>query len=419
MNKRAIILAYLLLALSLLTSGCIGLLPLEEEPITGDFGPKVTLQEQQSRTFQTLWKHLEQNYIYYETAGVDWQALEAKYLEQINAGLTAEEFTALMEELRAELPAGSFTYQSRAQRIETDTGDFTSYEGIGAFVGFAAEPEPHIILLDVISGSPAEQAGLKAHDSILAIDGEPIRLEEGLRAVERVRGPADSQVRLEIRSPGEQPRSVEVRRGRLTSTGKLQAFNVRNTNYGYLLFPPVGYDTLDEDVVQSLQVMTSNRVLEGLILDLRIASSSGGWPLETLYTMFYDGELGEFYDRENREMVRVEGQDVFSSQEVPLVVLVGANTTGTPEILAAALQAHERAIVIGQKTPGEIEVSAPFYLPDGSEAFIQTTSFVLPSGQDVGVSGVIPDIEIEAGWDEVLPDRDPVFDRAVEVLDEL
>ena len=100
-------------------------------------------------------------------------------------------------------------------------------------------------------------------------------------------------------------------------------------------------------------------------------------------------------------------------------MLVGANTTGSPEILAAALQAHERAIVIGQKTPGEIEVSAPFYLPDGSEAFIQTTSFVLPSGQDVGVSGVIPDIEIEAGWDEVLPDRDPVFDRAVEVLDEL
>jgi carboxyl-terminal processing protease len=418
MNKRAIILAYLLLALSLLTSACIGLLPLEEEPLTGDFGPKVTLQEQQTRTFQTLWNHIEQNYIYYETAGVDWQALEAKYLERINAGLTTEEFVALMEELQADLPAGSFTYQSRAQRIETDTTDLSSYEGIGAFVGFDPEPEPHMILLDVIQGSPAEQAGLRAHDSIFAIDGEPIRLEEGMRAIERIRGPADSVVMLEIRSPGEEARSVEVRRGRLTSTGKLQTFNVRNTNYGYLLFPPVGYNTLGEDVVQSLQVMTSNRVLEGLILDLRIASSSGGWPLETLFTMFYDGELGEFYDRENRELIRVAGQDVFSSQEVPLVVLVGANTTGSPEILAAALQAHERAIVIGQRTPGEIEGSLPFYLPDGSEAFIQTTSFVLPNGQDVGVTGVIPDIEIEVGWDEVLPDQDPVFDRAVEVLDE-
>jgi carboxyl-terminal processing protease len=259
---------------------------------------------------------------------------------------------------------------------------------------------------------------LKAHDSILAIDGNPILLEEGLSAVDRVRGPAGSSVTLSIQSPGGAERSVEVKRGKLTSTGRLEAYNLTGTNYGYLLFPPVGYDTLDEDVVQSLQALTTNRRLEGLILDLRIASSSRGWPLEALYTMFYDGALGDFYNRTDKQSVEVQGQDMFGSQDVPLAVLVGQNTSGTPEILAAGLQMNERAIVIGENTPGSIEVSSPFYLPDGSEIFIQTTSFVLPNGEEVGTSGVAPDFPVEAGWDEILPNNDPVLDRAIQHLDE-
>jgi carboxyl-terminal processing protease len=418
MNKRATFIPIVVIILSLFLSACIGLIPLEEEPVSGEFGPQASLQEQQTRTFEALWKNLEENYIYYETAEVNWSGLRQQYLERVSAGLTVEEFDALLQELQAELPEGSLTYQSRAERIEADVADASSYEGIGAFVGFNGEPEPHIVLLDVIEGSPAEQAGLKAHDSIFAIDGNPILLEEGLRAVDRVRGPAGSSVTLSIQSPGETERSVEVKRGKLTSTGRLEAYNLTGTNYGYLLFPPVGYEMLDEDVVQSLQAFTTNRQLEGLILDLRIASSTRGWPLEAIYTMFNDGTLGDFYNRTDKQSVEVQGQDVFGSQEVPLTVLVGQNTNGTPEILAAGLQMNERAIVIGEKTPGSIEAATSFYLPDGSEIFIQTTSFVLPNGNEVGTDGVVPDVAVEAGWDEILPNSDPVLDRAIEYLDE-
>jgi C-terminal processing protease CtpA/Prc len=212
---------------------------------------------------------------------------------------------------------------------------------------------------------------------------------------------------------------VDVKRGKLNTVGRLEAFNLRGTNYGYLLFPPVGYDTLDEDVVKSMQAFTTNRTLEGLILDLRIASSTRGWPLEAIYTMFNDGPMGDFYTRNDKQTVRVEGQDVFGSQQVPLIVLVGQNTNGTPEILAASLQAHERATVVGEQTPGSIEGATSYYLPDGSELFIQTTSFMLPSGTEVGTQGVVPDIPVEAGWDEVLPDQDPVLDEAIELLDDL
>jgi carboxyl-terminal processing protease len=418
MNRKAKLFPLTILLFSFLLSACMGLLPLEEEPVAGDFGPQLSLQEQQTETFETLWKHLEENYIYYETAEVDWDSLHDQYLQRVNAGLTPEEFSALIEDLQAELPDGSLAYQSRAERIETDIADTSSYEGIGAFVGFNEEPEPHIVLLDVIEGSPAEQAGLKAHDSIFEIDGSPILLKEGITAVDRVRGPAGSSVTLGIQSPSGSERSVEVKRGKLSSTGQLEAYNLTGTNYGYLLFPPVGYDTLDEDVVKSLEAFTTNRQLEGLILDLRIASSTRGWPLEAIYTMFYNGAMGEFYNRKDKQMVEVKGQDVFGSQEVPLVVLVGRNTSGTPEILAASLQLHERAVVIGEKTPGSIEAATSYYLPNGSEIFVQTTSFVLPNGIEIGTTGVLPDVPIEAGWDEILPDDDPVLDRAIETLEQ-
>src|SRR5215211_1115361 len=332
MNKKAKFLPLSILLLSFMLSACIGLLPLEDEPVAGEFGPQTSLQEQQTRTFETIWKHFEDNYIYFESADTDWDALRDQYLERVKAGQTPEEFSTLIEELQAELPEGSLVYQSRQERIDTDTVDASSYEGIGAFVGFSEEPEPHIILLDVIEGSPAEQAGLKAHDSIFAIDGNPVLLEEGISAVDRVRGPSGSSVTLSIQSPGGSERSIEVKRGKLSSTGKLQALSLPGTGYGYLLFPPVGYTSLADEVVQSMQTLTTNQKLEGLILDLRIASSSRGWPLEALYTMFYNGPMGEFYNRTDKQLVQVKGQDVFSSQKVPLVILVGKNTNGSPEI---------------------------------------------------------------------------------------
>src|SRR5215216_4408383 len=358
MSKKAIFLPFLLLIISFILSACIGLLPLEEEPTNGNFGPKTSPQEQQIRTFESLWKHLEDNYIYFETADVDWNSLHDKYLEQINTGRTADEFTSLMKDLGTELPAGSLAYETRAERIDADTVDTSSYEGIGAFVGFSKNPEPHIVLLAVMDGSPAEQAGLKAHDSILEIDGTPIQLDEGITAVNRVRGPAGSSVTLSIQSPGSSERSIDVKRGKLSSTDKLESSILPETKYGYMLFPPLGYSTLLDDVTQSLQTFTTNQTLEGVILDLRIAGSTRGWPLEDIYNLFYHGAMGEFYNRTQKQVVETKGQDVFSSQKVPLIILVGQNTTGSPEILAGSLQIHKRATVIGETTPGSIETSS-------------------------------------------------------------
>ena len=415
--KRKTVLSPLILILSIVLSACIGLLPLDEDSATGEFGPAYSPQEHQARVFESMWSHLQDNYIYYESADVDWDSVNKKYLERIDSGLSNEQFTALIEELQAELPSGSLTYQSRDERIEAETSDLSTYDGIGAFIGFSENPVPHIILLSVIEGSPAEEAGLKAHDSIFSIDGNPVQLEEGVNAVNRIRGPAGSSVTLDVQSPGEPERSIELQRAKLTSTGTLESRLIPDTNYGYMLFPPIGYTALIGDVQESLQSFTTNRTLDGLILDLRIAGSARGWPLEELLTLFHDGSIGEFYNSENqKEVVTINGEDQFSSQSVPLVILVGQNTTGSPEIFAASLQAGGRAELVGANTPGEIESTASFYLPNGSRVFIESASFRLPNGEEIGNSGVKPDVEVEAGWDQILPDADPVLDSGIDLL---
>ena len=415
--KRKTIVFPLILIVSIMLSACMGLIPLDENPATGNFGPSYSPEEHQTRAFESLWTHLKENYIYYDSADIDWDALNKKYLERINSGLSNEQFTALIQDLEAELPSGSLTYQTRAERIEAEISDSSSYDGIGAFIGFSEEPTPHIILLSVIKGSPAEEAGLKAHDSIFKIDGNPVQLDEGVNAVNRIRGPAGSSVTLDVQTPGKPERSIELQRAKLTSTGTLESDLIPGTNYGYLLFPPIGYTKLMEDVQKSLQSFTTNRTLEGLILDLRIAGSARGWPLEELFTMFHDGNVGEFYNSaKQRQVITINGQDQFSSQSVPLVVLVGQNTSGWPEILAASLQAGDRAEIVGANTPGAVETTASFYLPNGSRVFIESASFRLPDGEELGTNGVNPDVQIDAGWDEVLPDSDPVLEAAVELL---
>jgi C-terminal processing protease CtpA/Prc len=213
-----------------------------------------------------------------------------------------------------------------------------------------------------------------------------------------------------------QERTVEVTRAKLTGIPRLAAATIPGTDIGYLLFPPVDYEGLDQEILTSVQTLAANRDLKGIVLDLRIAGSSQNWPIDTLLTMFHDGRIGDFYNRNQQNTLEIEGQDVMGSQTMPLVVLVGENTRGFSEIFAAGLQMDERAVIIGERTPGEVESQSAFYLPDGSRMFVESTSFHLANGEELG-AGLAPDVEVQADWDEILPDEDPALREAVEILE--
>jgi len=76
-------------------------------------------------------------------------------------------------------------------------------------------------------------------------------------------------------------------------------------------------------------------------------------------------------------------------------------------------------VIVGEPTPGEVETQSAYYLPDGSRMFLQSASFRLANGDELGTTGVVPDVLVPGGWDQILPNQDPVLDQAIQILGSL
>lgn len=391
----------------------------ESEPAVSVSEP-IDVQALQRRTFDQLWSLVDENYVYEDFNGVDWIAVKNEYQSRLDGQVSADEFDAILQSMLGELPPGTVAFKTREQRIEEALEGTNSYQGIGTFVSVYDQPEPRIVLLSVMPESPAEGAGLQAHDAVLAIDGLPIQSGAETDLAGRVRGPAGSEVTLTVRSPGEETRDVVVERGTVQrSTQRLFWQVLPGTRVGYFLFPPIAYSDLAQDFVLGLRAMTERDGLEGIILDLRTVTMGSNWPAASLLPYFTDGSVGSFYTRSEAQEVDITGvSDIANSQQVPLVVITGPDTNGAAEIFAAVLQSFNRAIIMGMATPGNLEAASTFYLPNGYRLYLSTSSFRTVDGREVGLLGVEPDVALDVYWDEVTPDEDAVISSALQALSE-
>jgi carboxyl-terminal processing protease len=384
---------------------------------TPTLAPTSVAENRQLNVFETAWEAVRDQYVRVDYDGVDWEAVGDEYRAKVEAGLDDEAFNQLMRDLAAELPEGEASFQTRAERLEAETTDTSNYEGIGSFIAFRETPEPHVVILSVITGSPAEKAGLKAHDSIYAIDGQPIQADEAETVAERIRGPADTSVTITVQSPGGQRREVTIPRGRITATDSLLGNRSVALNIAYYRLPVVAEAEIADIIAQDLIARASTGDVDGVILDLRVThSGTSGWPLDQMLTLFGNGNLGEFYTREVTETLTIQGQDAGGSQTVPLVLLIGPDTEGSPEIFAGALHGSRRATLVGLPTPGDVEGFSDILLPDGSRLFLATSSFRTRDGKDLAQSGLPPDVKVDADWDQIASDEDPVLVEALSLL---
>jgi carboxyl-terminal processing protease len=399
--------------MTVLTTACLKSNSTSTEFVTPD------IHSLQLRTFETIWETVNDNYLYDDFQGIDWESAKDFHLNRLDEEVTPDEFTFIAEEMLAQLPSGSARLITREERIDRAITDLSTFEGIGAFVAVRDDPERRVLILSVMPGSPAQAAGIKAHDSIIAINETPISEIEPGEEIAHIRGPAGSDVALTVQSPDMEPRDILVTRGSVDRTqDRIYWELLANSNVAYFRFPPLTYEGIELDFVQGYQAMTTEGNLEAAILDLRVVNGAGNWPASGMLTVFSDGEVGEFFSRHNASPADVEGIDELeNSQNLPLAILVGPDTTGAAEIFAAALQANERAIIVGAATPGEVESETSFNLPDGSRLFLTTSSFRTPDGRDVGLSGVTPDVPVEVDWDELTAEDDAVREAALRALE--
>jgi carboxyl-terminal processing protease len=403
-----------LAALAMLVAACGGGQPevIKVTPI-----PTIDPVTRHLAVFDKAWTAVHTQYVRDDFHGLDWEAIGDEYRGRISAGLSDEEFAEAMQALLANLPENQATFETRQQRLDQETADRRTYHGIGAFIAFRSEPEPHVVILSIINDSPAQAAGLQPHDSIYAIDGLPFTEADAAVPAERIRGEPNSSVVLTVQSPGEPRREVTIDREQIVAADVLRGGYLEDLGVAYYRIPVAADSTLAQTIAENLLSIGEERPLNGLVIDLRVArSGNGSWPLSQMLTLFGNGELGEYYTRDGIDTLIIEGRNLAGSQTVPMMILVGPDTEGSPEIFAAALQSSGRARLVGLPTPGAVEGFTEVPLPDGSRIFLATSSFRTQANVDLANSGLVPDVAVDSDWDEITSERDPVLGAALSLL---
>ncbi len=278
--------------------------------------------------------------------------------------------------------------------LQDDTrGEFA---GIGVEVDFRND---RVTVISAIDGSPAQRAGMLPGDVIVSIDGLGVSGKNASELVKLMRGPAGTQVRVSVRRPG--------RDELLRFTLSRQVIEVSSV-LGADLAGQIAYlrikqfqsktDTELLEAVAQLRQRMGN--IAGVLLDLR--NNPGG--LVAAATSVADEFLpgGVVYSTRHRDNVveQVRASSGGSLQDCPMVVLVNEFSASASELLAGALQDHERATVIGARTFGKGSVQSIVDLPGGGGLRLTTMRYYTPAGRAIQVEGITPDLVVDSSLSE-------------------
>lgn len=373
------------------------------------------------RIFDQLWSTVNTQYVYPDFNGVDWAAAHPEYRTRIERGLSDEDFWQAMAEMIGRLndDHSSFLTPSEAREQDSQLQGHLSYVGIGIYAAAQASTE-HVVIFLVTPRSPAEAAGLRPHDAILAINGQPAINPDGRDNLDRLRGLAGTPVNLTIKSSGQAPREVSLTPARIDGTlrvtGRTLTIEPHARRIGYMLIPTLWDANIETSARAVLTNLMSGDPLDGLIIDMRINGGGISTNLLTLLGYFTSGRRGEFAGRSDVRPLVVTANPIGNSQSVPLVILVGDATESYAEVFAGVLREAGRAHLVGMKTAGNIETVYGYDFEDGSRAWIARETFVPPSRDIWEGTGLVPDISNGLRWDEFTDDDDPDIAAAIELL---
>jgi C-terminal peptidase prc len=308
---------------------------------------------------------------------------------------------------RFEDPQTAFTQQALSNGTE-------AYVGVGILtIGY----DDGLMITTVFPNSPAAEAGIKRRDMIVAVDGQPVAGD----GPSGIGGPVDTAVQLTVRSPGGDPRTVELVRRPVLAQYVPDVYLLPETRIGYALVQSFWAHDMVERLRSELHALldANDGQLDGLIIDLR--SNGGGWRsvLEGLLAHVVEGEVGAFYSQGKTAPLLITPSQLYPAlKDLPLVVLVDRETESYAEVFAAVAQARRDAEVIGVNTAGNTETIYAYDFDDGSRLWVAQEGFKLPDGANLEGRGVVPDRSIDVDWMRFSEARDPHIVEAIQVIQE-
>ncbi len=268
-----------------------------------------------------------------------------------------------------------------------------SYSGVGLEV---SNVDGLIVVVAPIDDTPAERAGILSGDTIIAINGTSVGVNEPLGTVSKMRGRAGTSVEITVARDGEEePISFKLRRE------SIRVASVRHE----VLEPAIGYvrvsqfnDSTANELSKAIDDMQEQQggMLDGLILDLR---NNPGGVLDSavdVSDLFLNAGIIVSADgrtEESRFTRKAHRGDVLDG--AAMAVLVNDGSASASEIVAGALQDHNRAMIVGTATFGKGLVQTVMPLSKGRAIKLTTSRFYTPSGATIQGKGIFPDVVIE------------------------
>lgn len=284
----------------------------------------------------------------------------------------------------------------------------------GKFGGLGIEvtmEDGFIRVISPIDETPAQRAGIKAGDLIVRLDDAPIKGMSLKKAVETMRGEKGTSINLTIMRKGSsQPLKIKVARD--TIHVKSVRTKLFDKQYGYIRISQFQTQS-GEDLIEAIKKLKveSGDKLKGIILDLR---NNPGGILESsvkISDAFLDksklANQGLIVYTEGRlpgSEIKEYAHDGDILQGAPIIVLVNGGSASASEIVAGALQDHQRALIVGTQTFGKGSVQTVLPLKDNHGLKLTTALYFTPSGRSIQAEGIVPDIEIQ---DIKMPESKP------------
>ena len=265
----------------------------------------------------------------------------------------------------------------------------------GSFSGIGIEVTIKNDLLTIVSPiaeTPADRAGLKANDIIIEINGTKTKNMGPYEAIKKLRGPKGTEVIISIHREGwENLKEITLTREIIP----LQSVKAEFLSPGFIYVRITNFQShSSKDFKTKLQQLKKEHSIKGLILDLR--NNPGGLLHQAVSIADYFLDEGRIVYTKGR---RKEQNTVFSAHETgekkyPLVILVNEGSASASEIVAGAVQAHKRGIIVGTQSFGKGSVQTIIPLPDGAGLRMTTARYYTPDDRSIQALGITPDVVV-------------------------
>src|ERR1035441_1151558 len=270
----------------------------------------------------------------------------------------------------------------------------------GEFGGLGIEVTMEDGLIKVVAPideTPAAKAGILANDLITKLDDDQVQGMTLNQAVEKMRGPVNTKIKLTIMRKG-QDKPIEVSITRDVIRVRSVRSQVEGDDVGYIRLTQFNEQTTDglKKAIADISAKVSNDKLKGYILDLR--NNPGGLldqAISVSDAFLQKGEIVSTRGRNAEETQRFNARPGDLTNNKPVIVLINGGSASASEIVAGALQDHKRVTVIGTRSFGKGSVQTIIPLGSGNGALRLTTArYFTPSGRSIQAKGIVPDIEV-------------------------